>query len=287
MSELTLSGSNMGNALADFLMCDAIEPGSDASYQMCKTIYEYHPLGKKMVDSPIKMAQSQQRQVVVADSPGDHVVRAFGEQWKADRCNEAIAQHAAVARTYGIGALTLVVKDQKADEPLDLFSLAKADIAYNVLDPLNTAGSFVLDQNPNSIHFQKPQAVRVQGQTYHPSRSCVLMHEHPLYISFTSSAFGYTGRSVFQRALFPLKTFVQTMRTDDMVARKAGLLVAKMGQSSSIVDKAMMMFAGFTRNLLKEAKTDNVMTIGTDDSVETLNMLQESILYKKFCLCRD
>ena len=226
-----------------------------------------------MVDSPIKMAQSQKREIVVADSPGEHVAKAFKDQWKLDLCDQAIAQHGAIARTYGIGALALVVKDQDdTKEPLDPWKLAGVEIAYNALDPLNTAGSFVLSQDPNSIHFQKPKEVRAQGRTYHSSRACVLMHERPIYISYTASAYGYSGRSVFQRALFPLKTFIMTMRTDHMVSRKAGLLVAKMSQSSSIIDKAMMMFAGFKRQLLKEAETDNVVTVGADDSVETLNM---------------
>ena len=272
MSELTVSGSNMGSALTDVLMCEGIEPGTEVGYQTCKTLYTSHPLGKKMVDSPIKMAQSQKRKIVVADSPEDRVVRKFLDQWKADKCDDAIAKFGALARTYGISALALVIDKDEVDKPLDLWKLAGAEISYNGLDPLNTAGSFVLSQDPNSIHFQKPQAVRVQGKTYHLSRTRVLMHEQPLYIDYTPSAYGYSGRSVFQRALFPMKTFIQTMRTDDMVSRKAGLLIAKMGQSSSVVDKAMMMFAGFKRNLLKEAGTDNVVTIGPEDEVTTLNM---------------
>jgi hypothetical protein len=98
------------------------------------------------------------------------------------------------------------------------------------------------------------------------------MNENPIYIGYTNSAFGYVGRSIYQRALFPMKSFVQSMITDDLVTKKAGVLIAKIKQAGSVVDRTMAIFAGLKRNLLKEAQTTNVISIGIDESVETLNM---------------
>ena len=274
MSGIVINGSNVGSVLSDVLMCDAIVPGSDVSYQLCKTIYEYHALGKKMVDTPIKKAQSQKREIVVPAAPADSIKEAFERQRLEDKCDTVIATVAQFARQYGIGALTLIVDGLKPGDPLDLWKLSGAKIGYNCLDPLNTAGSMTLNQDPNSIDFQKTANVTVQGQAYHPSRSAILMHERPIYISYTGSAFGYTGRSVYQRALFPLKTFLQTMITDDMVAKKAGLLVAKIKAPGSIIDKAMATLNAAKRNLLLEAQTGNVLTVGAEDAIETLNMQQ-------------
>jgi len=98
------------------------------------------------------------------------------------------------------------------------------------------------------------------------------MNERPLYIDYTGSAFGYVGRSVYQRALFPLKSFVSSMIADDMIARKLGLIVAKLKAPGSIIDSAMKALAGVKRQLLKEASTNNVLSISIDEDIQTLDM---------------
>jgi hypothetical protein len=62
------------------------------------------------------------------------------------------------------------------------------------------------------------------------------------------------------------------MRTDDMITRKAGVLVAKMKAPGSIINQAMASIMGFKRSLLKQAQTDNVLGIDVEEAVETLNM---------------
>ena len=98
------------------------------------------------------------------------------------------------------------------------------------------------------------------------------MNERPIYIEYTSSAFGYVGRSVYQRALYPLKSFVSTMVADDMVARKVGLLIAKLKPVASAVNAAIQRLAGVKRQLLQEAETNNVLSITTEETVESLNL---------------
>ena len=145
-------------------------------------------------------------------------------------------------------------------------------IFFNVLDPLNTAGSLVLNQDPNAPDFMKTTAIAVSGKPNHRSRSIVLMNEAPIYIEFTGSAFGYVGRSVYQRALYPLKSFVNTMETDDMIARKAGLLITKLKAPGSIINNAMQRLSGVKRAMLQEAVTNNVLSIDVAESVESLNL---------------
>jgi hypothetical protein len=102
----------------------------------------------------------------------------------------------------------------KAINPEDLAGLK---LYFSVFDPLNTAGSLVLNQDPNAPDFQKSDGIAVSGTAYHRSRSCVILNEEPIYIAYTQSAFGFVGRSVYQRALFPLKSFIQSMITADNV----------------------------------------------------------------------
>lgn len=272
MSSINISTSNLGSALETLLMADEIQPGSDVSYQICKTIYAYHPLGRKMADAPISMAQSQKRQISISNAPEARVREAFEDEWAKINADKYIAQIASIARIYGIGSIIVGAKELTPEEELPLDRLSELSVYFNILDPLNTAGSLVLNQDPNAPDFMKYTTIAVSGKPYHRSRSIILMNEQPIYIEYTTSAFGYVGRSVYQRALFPLKSFVNTMITDDMVARKSGLIVAKLKGPGSIIDNAMQRMAGVKRQLLKEAKTNNVLSIDIAESIESLNL---------------
>ena len=271
-SSLSVSSSAIGTALGRVLMCDDIEPGSSPSYEVCKTLYLWHPIGQKMAEAPIKMAMRMPRVIKVADGPEDDLVKAFNDQWERDNCHANIRSLATLARVYGVASAALLEKGVDPDVPVKFEKLAKSEISYNIFDPLNTAGSLVLDQNPNSLEFQKHVGISVAGKRYDRSRSVTLFNEQPIYISYTSSAFGFSGRSVYQRALFPLKSFINTMRADDMVARKAGLLVATIRMVGSIVDNIMGAAAAFKRRLLKVAETDNVISINEGETVESINL---------------
>jgi hypothetical protein len=273
MAEINITGSALSSSLTDLLMADDIIPGAEPSYQLAKTIYAFHPLGSKIVDQPIKLAMSQKRKISIPNSPEERVREAFERKWDEIGADKYIANTWRLAKIYGAAALVFGAKGVDTDKPIKPEDLAKKDLYFNALDPLNTAGSLVLNQDPNAPDFQQPTIVTAAGQTYHPSRSLVVFNEDPLYIEYTSSAYGYTGRSVYQRALFPLKSFVQTMVADDMVARKVGVIVAKMKQAGSIADRAMAVFQGIKRNVVKEAQTNNVINITPEEAIETLNLL--------------
>lgn len=269
---LDITGSNLGTSLTQLLMSDEIVPGSDVSYELCKQIYLYHPLGKKMAEKPISIAMSQKRNISVPNSPEDIVKEAFDREWQAIGADKHIFNVMRTSRIYGIASVAYGADGIPSDKPIDPKELAGMDLFFNILDPLNTAGSLVLNQNPNSADFQKHAAISIAGQAYHRSRSCTMMNEEPIYIHYTPSAFGFVGRSVYQRALFPLKSFIQSMITDDMVTRKAGVLIAKIKPAGSIIDKTMAAMTGLKRNILKDAETNNVISIGQDDSIEAINM---------------
>ena len=270
--QLNGGGAVVGSALQSILMCDGIVPGSEPSYQICKEIYVSHPIGGKLAEAPIDLAQSQQREISVPDGPEDRVKEAFEREWEAIGADHYIFQTATLSRVYGIASLVLGAKDKPADKPLDPFEFPDLELYFNCLDPLNSAGSLVLDQNPNSPDFQRPRQVTVQGVAYHPSRTVVMLNGPPIYIEYVSSGFGFVGRSVYQRALFPLKTYLSLVVAIDMLAVKLGVLVAKMKQAGSIVDNIMQRTTAQKRELLKEASTGNVLSISTDESIEAIDL---------------
>jgi len=273
MAELNIEGpSTIGTPLSKILMADNIELGSKASYELCKLIYSYHPLGAKLVDVPVQLAQSQGRVINIPGSPEDRVRKAFTDEWERLDCDKIIANVVRLARIYGISSVALMIPGEDPSKPLDFATLASKKMTFNVFDPLNTAGSLVLNQNPNDPAFLKPITIRVQGQVYHFSRSVIYQNEDPIYLDYTTSAWGYVGRSVYQRALFPLKSFLQSMITDDLVTKKAGVIIAKLKSPGSIINNVMQNIAGIKRSLLKEAVVGNVMNIGIDENIESMNL---------------
>lgn len=272
MSAISLNGASLGNALNTLLTASDLQPGDDPSYELCKTIYSYHPLGAKLADFPIAMAQSKQRKISVPKGPQETLVEAFVSEWQKIGADRHIFNVARLARVYGVSSIALLTEQVPSSDPVDYDKLADLDIGFNVLDPLNTAGSLVLDQNPNSVDFQKVHGIAVSGQSYHRSRTVTLLNEDPIYIEYTTSAFGYVGRSVYQRALYQLKSFINTLITDDMISLKSGVLIAKLQQQSSAIDRMMASVAGQKREMVKEAQTGNVISISVDETVESLNL---------------
>lgn len=272
MATVEISGSNIGNSLQMLLMCDEIVPGSEPSYELCKMLYLYHPLGKKMAEKPIDIAMSQERELAIPNSPEAMIKEAFLREWEDLGCDKHIFNVMRLSRVYGIASIIIGAIGVPTDKPIAPADLAGLDIYFNILDPLNTAGSLVLNQNPNAPDFQKHSGISVSGQAYHRSRSCTIMNEEPIYISFTTSSYGFVGRSVYQRALFPMKSFIQSMITDDMVTRKAGILVAKTKQSGSIVDNIMQKTMALKRELIKAAQTWNVISVDREDVIESINL---------------
>jgi hypothetical protein len=272
MSNVTISGSAAGNALQSLLMADDVQPGDEPSYQLCKIIYLYHPMGAKMVESPITIAMSQRREISIPKSPETLVKDAYWKEWAKLGCDNLIANVMHIKRIYGVAAVAYGAEGVPTEHAIPPDEIANLNLYFNVFDPLNTAGSLVLNQNPNSPDFQKVNQISVGGKSYNRSRTCVVLNESPVYIAYTSSAFGYVGRSVFQRALFPLKSYVQSMITNDMVITKAGVLIAKTKRPGSITDNLTSMFQKQKRDMVKEASQGNVISVDIDEQIETLNL---------------
>lgn len=264
--------ATLGTGLIGLLTAEDIVPGSVPSYQTCKEIYTLHPLGQKMAESPISMAQSQVRKISVPKGPEQTLVEAFAKEWAEIGADKHIFNAARLARVYGIASIALLSENASSDQPVDYAALSTEKIGFNVLDPLNTAGSLVLNQDPNSIDFLKVKGIAVGGKAYHRSRTVTVLNEEPIYIAYSVSAYGFVGRSVYQRAFYPLKSFIQTMVTDNLVSLKAGVLVAKLQSPSSAVDGIMDTLFGVKRQFIKEAEVGNVISIGADENIESLNL---------------
>lgn len=268
-------GSAITSDLMMILQAQNIQPGDAPSYELCKAIYTSVPVGGKLVDAPINIAQSQDREITIPHAPEGRLKEAFEREW--DRvgtwgADMIIRNVMSLTRIYGIATLAMGARGKDPSKPLNVERLHEMDLFFNVLDPLNTAGSLVLDQDPNSPTFQRPIGVRVGSQSYHPANVVVMQNEMPLYINWNPAGYGFSGRSVFQRALFPIKSFVQTLFTDDLIVFKSGVLVAKMKQNTSNTNGRLSAMWGWKRQQVKTAQTGNVLSIGVDEAIESLDL---------------
>jgi hypothetical protein len=62
------------------------------------------------------------------------------------------------------------------------------------------------------------------------------------------------------------------MITDNLVSLKAGVIVAKMSSPTSAVDGIMDSLFGVKREIIKEAAVGNVISIGIEEEIESLNL---------------
>lgn len=277
-----VQGSNVGQALLQLIQSDDIAVGDGPGYELCKNIYLHHPLGAKIASKPIEIAQSEKRDISVngAGTASDKVRDEFEKKWKSMNGDGLISNIMTLSRVYGAAAIALLEEGVENRKPVDLKNLYKKNISFNVYDPLNIAGGLQLSQDPLSMNFLHVMNIAVSGDAFHRSRARVMMNEDPIYISWTSSSYGYAGRSVYQRALLPLKSFVQTMITDDMVSRKAGIIVAKIKQVGSIINQRMRTMFGFKRDVVKEAETENVISISTEEDIQSIDLKNISEPFK-------
>lgn len=275
MSEINVTGSSITSELMAILGADSLQPGDAPSYKICKLLWTGHVLGGKLVEKPVALALGERRKINVPCALEERLVQAFNKEWDSIEATRHITDLAHVSRAYGIGALIYGFPDQSTSEPLtDPFEVAtRPGLYFNLLDPLNTAGSMVTNQDPNAPDFQKAWSkITAAGQAYDRSRTCVLFNGTPIYLDYQSSSFSFSGRSIFLRVLYPLKSFVQSMLVDDMVSLKAGLLVAKVDQGGGFLNKVVDAVTNFKRNILKEGQTGQVISIGPDDSIESLDL---------------
>jgi hypothetical protein len=273
MSTISITNTAVGGSLIDLLNAGDIQPGSDIGYNICKTLWEYHPLGGKLVEKPIRLALSKKRLITMDMEADEMCIEAFEREWESLGATNHIRDVMFINRAYGAAGIVYGAEGIPTSEPIDPWKLSELNLYFNQLDPLNMAGSIVTNQNPNAPDFQKPLPyTTAAGQPYHPSRSTVVFNGTPIYLSYQASAFGFTGRSVFLRALYPLKSFIQSMITDDLVTFKSGLIISKMKPAGSIVNRVMSSVAGIKRTYLQQGGTGNVLSIDIDEEISSIDL---------------
>src|SRR6185503_19656451 len=124
-----ISGSPLTNDLQTILQADELRPGDAPSYQLCKTILSFHPLGAKLVDAPTKLAMSQRREITVSKGPEERVRKAFEDEWAKLDINAQIENLMRISRAYGIGSVAVMVEGEDPEKEIKLQDIWKKNIS--------------------------------------------------------------------------------------------------------------------------------------------------------------
>lgn len=281
MADIGVGQPTDGYAYPSDINLDRIVPGENISYYACKWLWLFHPLANKIVEKPIKMALSLPRLYLVDNDPDGRVTRQFTDTWNALNATKKIAELFFVSRCYGAAAMGIGSTKIPSEQPLDnLFELDPGDLYINIFDPLNTSGSVVTSQDPNTRNFQAAdEFLYITGSYWHPSRTTVVFNGTPIYLAYQPSTYGYTGQSVFQRIFTPMKSYLNTINTDDMISKKAGILVAKTQQNGSVITGTMEKSGFIKRMFLKIGRVGQILQIGHEDAIESLDLGNLSVSY--------
>lgn len=269
------AGINNGSysQLLELLENRNIRPGSKVSYELSKLLWIHHPLGGKLVEKPVSMALCKPRARNVKTDPEERVIKRFNEVWDKLNITEKIRDAFFTARCYGAAAIGVGDKTTESINALDKKQLKEEDIFINIFDPLNAAGSMVTTQEPNSPYFQQANLyLDVSGQLWHPSRTIKIFNGSPIYLAYQDSSYGYTGRSVFLRSLYPLASYLKTMEANETIADKVALIIAKVASNSSVISGIMQKIGSIKRAFVKSGKNGNVLQITDKDSIESLDL---------------
>ena len=134
------AGTELPNSLRDFMQLSELVPGDEPSYQACKAVYVAHPLGAKMAETPDRHGPEPGAQDSPPGAPRRRM-EAFEDEFKAIGATEAIRQTKVMSRVYGIATCGVIAEGVPPDRPLTPKQMRDLRIAFNIWDPLNTAGS--------------------------------------------------------------------------------------------------------------------------------------------------
>ena len=101
MSDVMINNTYLGGELMNLLSSENIQPGSQAGYELCKLIWEYHPLGGKLVEKPVRLALSKPRIITLDAQPKEMLVEAFQKEWEKLGATNHIRDVMFINRTYG------------------------------------------------------------------------------------------------------------------------------------------------------------------------------------------
>lgn len=238
-------------------------------YQECKDLYANWALGKRFVESIIDFSLSQKRETAIPNAPQE-VKERFDLICKKYKVDNAVKETAILNRVYGIVGLYIAttLKNDKYQN-LSISGKQKADITFNILDPLNFKTE--ISQDPKSPYFRKAKNTSVGGTIVGEERIYVGFNGNPLFIKWTPSALNFAGRSVFANMRRLIISWSNLFEALERMSLKASSILVR-NDSAIIKDPTGVKMAEESAKILKQMKRGQVAMLNKGQTAEFFNL---------------
>ncbi|CAI3957934.1 DUF1073 domain [Commensalibacter communis] len=281
-----MSESNANSYCGSFRACGTLQDkignqcekngqydAKNLSYELCKILYVYHPLGKRLIEIPVNLSLNKKRIIKLQNDYSAELIDQFEKKWQELKITQNIKRLAITSRLYGIGALFLKIKGIKDTELLDKNQkLENYEIHPVVYDAMNIAGTASNNHNIDSIDFLQLSEIVRGGEALAKDRSCILSNGDPIYIEYIESAYGYGGRSIFQNCFDLMYSYLSIIHADNAVAKKVATLIIKLNQVGS-ANRVQEGASAQKRQMLATAGNGDVVSMAVGEEAETLSMM--------------
>lgn len=237
----------------------------DLSYEECRDIYRYWPLGKRIASALPNFAMSAQRKFVVKDAP-DEVNSKLAEVANELNIDEIVKRCAVYARIYGLASIYVAHK-RDSKQPLSYKDVQQEGFTLNVLDPLSMGGSIQIDNDSLSPTFGKPISVSIRGKAVNPNRICVVYNDIPLFYKFNPSSFAFSGPSIYQNMTLLIRAWNRGIIALQRLATKAAAMVKTTKETANVTG---FNIRAVQQNLemIRSIENDGIASIRSGDTLE-------------------
>lgn len=242
----------------------------DLTYQECRNIYRYWPLGKRVATALPNFAMSAGRSFI---SELPEVNTALNEAAEDLKIEQLVNRAAVYARIYGLSFIYLATdKELKSDLPVTYGDIqSNLAIKFNVLDPLSAGGSITIDNDSLSPTFGLPITLRVKGRKVHTKRIHCCYNDIPLYYKFNPSSYSFSGPSIYQNMTLVIRSWNRTVIALQRLATKAASIIVKRKDTSNITS---IQLDAINRNLslIRQMENDGITALRVGEEAEFFSL---------------
>lgn len=267
-------GDNEGQGATDagdsnYVQNELLGAYKNLSYEECREIYRFWPLGKRVVSALPNFAMSAGREFSIKDAPPEvaEEIKKTAEQMDLEG---TVNKASVYARIYGLSFIFVSTPEDTPDKPLTYKDIQQG-FNFNVLDPLAMGGNIAIDINPLSYNFNKPLGYTIKGHKVNSKRIFACYNDIPLYYQWNKSSFSWSGPSIYQNMTLLIRSWNRAIIAIQRISTKAASIIVK---SKDIVYQTGVNIQAINKNLrlIRDMENDGIADIKVGEDVEFFHL---------------
>lgn len=239
------------------------------TYSDCRNIYKYWALGKRIARALPVFALSAPRKIVFENMPSA-CMDYFLDIERKMQINKLLKEALTNIRIFGVSGICFVCENKDLNEPISYEDTIKNLCAFNIIDPLNLAGSEI-GTEPTSINYQRVSRVKINGKDAHLSRCFIGFNDHLFYLDYVPSNFNFGSGSIYQNMTNLIQDWERCVIALERISTKAGSILVK-NRDGGVLNSVAVESAKRTLNAIREMRNDGIASLNHADSVEMFSL---------------